>query len=57
MDLYFKHCKKVLKDADVHLSGIAAMFIASKFDDIYHIPLLDFIERVGHKKFKAEDIK
>jgi len=57
MDSYFKANKTVLTDADVHLSGIAAMFIASKFDDIYHIPLMDFIERVGHRKFKADDIK
>jgi len=57
MDLYFKHSKRTLKDSDVHLSGIACMFIASKFDDIYHIPLHDFISRVGHGKFGTEEIK
>jgi len=57
MDLYFKNSQKRLTDNDVHLSGVAAMFLASKYDDVYHIPLKDFISRVSHNKFTAEDIK
>jgi hypothetical protein len=57
MDLYFKHSKKRIGDNDVHLSGVAAMFLASKYDDVYHIPLKDFVSRVSHDKFSAEDIK
>lgn len=33
------------------------MFIASKLEDIYHIPLSDFVNRVGHNKFTAFKIK
>eukprot|EP01017_Pseudomicrothorax_dubius_P017209 TRINITY_DN19505_c0_g1_i1.p1 TRINITY_DN19505_c0_g1~~TRINITY_DN19505_c0_g1_i1.p1 ORF type:complete len:306 (+),score=48.12 TRINITY_DN19505_c0_g1_i1:196-1113(+) len=51
LDLYFKKAKRRLRDADVHLSGIAAMFIASKYEDVYHIPLRDFVDRVAHGKF------
>ena len=37
----------------MHLSGVAAMFLASKYDDVYHIPLKDFVSRVSHDKFTA----
>jgi len=57
MDLYHKHSKKKLRESDVHLNGMAAMFISSKFDDVYHIPLKDFVERIGHSKFTGEEIK
>lgn len=33
------------------------MFIATKLEDIYHIPLSDFVTRVGHNKFSIIKIK
>lgn len=27
------------------------MYIATKLEDIYHIPLEDFVKRVGHSKY------
>jgi hypothetical protein len=51
MDLYFKHSGRVLTDNDIHLVGIGAMYIASKYEDIYYINLREFHEKVGHKKF------
>lgn len=68
MDMYFKNSRayfirvfnknlkflhRILKDTDVHLSGVAAMFLATKYEDIYHIPLRDFLTRVAHNKFKG----
>jgi cyclin B len=47
------YLKRVLKDNDVHLSGVASMFLATKYEDIYHIPLRDFLTRVAHNKFKG----
>jgi len=41
----------MLNDADVHLYGIAAMFLATKQEDITHILLEDIVEKIGHKKF------
>lgn len=53
MDAYIKYTQdKVVEDQDIHLVGIACMFIASKYEDIYHIPLVDFVERIAHNKFK-----
>lgn len=33
------------------------MFISTKVEDIYHIPLNDFVSRVSHNKFPAHKIK
>ena len=54
MDLYFKSCRKELKDSDVHLGGIACVYIASKINDIFHIPMDNIYERVGHRKFTID---
>lgn len=43
--------KRVLKESDVHLFGMAAIFLATKQEDISHISLDDIVEKVGHNKF------
>jgi hypothetical protein len=43
MDMYLKKCNKLLNDPDLHLIGISSMFLATKLEDIYHIPLKDFV--------------
>lgn len=48
MDLFFKSSSRVLTDNDIHLVGIGAMYIASKYEDIYFINLKEFYEKVGH---------
>jgi hypothetical protein len=45
--------KTMVNEEEIHLIGIAAMFISTKLEDIYHIPLRDFVFKVGHKKFSA----
>eukprot|EP01016_Furgasonia_blochmanni_P045574 TRINITY_DN6448_c0_g1_i16.p1 TRINITY_DN6448_c0_g1~~TRINITY_DN6448_c0_g1_i16.p1 ORF type:complete len:592 (-),score=159.20 TRINITY_DN6448_c0_g1_i16:147-1862(-) len=58
LDMFCKKCKsRRLRDSDVHLLGVVCMFMASKYEDVYHITLNDFVERVAHKKFSAEQIK
>lgn len=41
--------KKVIKNADVHGLGIAAMYIASKYEDIYPFNSHIAYERISHK--------
>jgi hypothetical protein len=53
MDLFFKKSSKRLRDGDVHLIGIASMLIATKYEDVYHIPLQDFVQHVAHNKFSS----
>jgi hypothetical protein len=50
---FLKKKKSKLKNEDVHLIGVASMFISSKCEDLYHIPLKDIIERVAHNKFSG----
>lgn len=57
LDRYFKHTPKNLHPDALHLAGICAMFIASKFCDIYPIKLKMVVEKVGHNKFSADEIK
>lgn len=57
MDMYLYKCKYVLKDRDIHLIGIVSMFIATKFQDIYPIPLSDFEKTIGHFAFNQDKIK
>jgi hypothetical protein len=51
LDHFFKLSSRTLKESDVHLFGIAAMFLATKQEDISHISLDDIVEKVGHRKF------
>jgi Cyclin, N-terminal domain len=48
--------KKTLKNCDVHGLGIAAMYMASKYEDVY--PFNSFIahERISHKAIPQKDI-
>jgi hypothetical protein len=48
--------KKVLKNVDVHSIGITAMYMASKYEDVY--PFSSFIayERISHKAVAQKDI-
>lgn len=47
---------EVVKTEDIHLLGIASMFIASKFEDIYPISLKNFSDSISHKLFKRATI-
>jgi hypothetical protein len=57
LDRYFKYTCDVLKPEDLHLVGISSMFLASKFYDVYPLKLKLIVEKVGHNKFPAQDIK
>ena len=57
MDLFLWKTPNFYKSEDVHLIGVSAMFIASKFQEIYPIPLEQFVHKIGHDKFNANDIK
>lgn len=50
-DLYCEHMKniRVLKNADVHAIGICAMYIATKYEDVYPFSSYIAFERISHK--------
>lgn len=53
MDFFLKKTNTQYSDHNLHLIGIGCMFIATKLEDIYHIPLSDFVNRIGHNKFST----
>lgn len=57
MDQFLKLSLKQYLDKDIHLIGITCIYIASKQVDIYHIPLTQVFDKIGHKKFTMEQIK
>ena len=57
MDRYFKHAGLSLKITDWHAVGVTAMFIASKYEDIYPLRMKTIDERIAQKKIPIEQIK
>ena len=57
MDRYFKNCQNPLKITDLHAIGVTAMFLASKYEDIYPLRMKTIDERIAQKKIPVEDIK
>ena len=51
MDRYFKNSPAQLKSSDLHLVGVAAMFIASKYEDVIPLLFRTVINKIGHNKF------
>ena len=56
LDRYFKQCQEVIPVKDLHLSGVVAMFLASKYEDIVPLTLKTVQEKIGHAKFSDDDI-
>lgn len=56
MDLFFKKIKKSVRGEEVHLIGMASMFIATKFQEIYPICLEHFEHKIGHSLFSKGQI-
>jgi hypothetical protein len=50
MDSFFMKSEARLEVTDLHLVGVASMFIASKFEEIYPFKLRIIYEKIAHKK-------
>ncbi len=57
LDLYFASSTKMLNADDVHLAGIACMFIASKYVDYSPLRMKIVYEKIAHQAFAIESIK
>lgn len=57
MDRYFKQANMSLKITDLHAVGVTAMFLASKYEDIYPLRMKTIDERIAQKKIPIETIK
>ena len=57
LDRYFKAKTETREISDLHIIGVTAMFIASKYEDIYPLKMRMVYEKIAHKKLAIEDIK
>lgn len=56
MDKYLQLTFFPISPEKVHLIGVTCMFIASKFEDVSHLSLKLFINRIARDKFTPEDV-
>lgn len=57
LDRYFKASLTELLVNDLHLLGVTAMFIASKYEDILPLKMKIVYEKIAHKRLEIEQIK
>lgn len=57
LDRYAKASPKQLLVNDLHLLGVTAMFIASKYEDILPLKMKIVYEKIAHKRLEIEQIK
>jgi hypothetical protein len=46
----------VCNGSDIHLTGIVAMLLASKYGDSNPLRLSEVVEQIGHREFRLQDI-
>ena len=54
MDRYFKQSPRLLSVSDLHVIGVTAMFVASKFEDIYPLKMKTIHEKIAHQKLTVD---
>jgi hypothetical protein len=57
LDRYFKQTDKVLNKADLHLTGVCTMYIASKYEDVIPLLMTTVVNKIGHNKFEVPTIE
>lgn len=57
MDRYFKATPETKEVSDLHITGVTAMFLGSKFEDIYPLKMKTVQEKIAHKKLQVQQIK
>jgi hypothetical protein len=51
LNLFFKKTMRKIYDEDLHLTGIVAIYLASKYEDVLHMSLKSIVTWLGHNKF------
>ena len=56
MDTFFMKATKAHEPQEVHLTGVACMYIATKFEEVHPLKLRTVHEKIGHRKLSTESI-
>ena len=54
MDRFFKNTNEALKIDDLHVIGVTAMFVASKFEDLHPLKMRVVHEKIAHGKLSIQ---
>jgi Cyclin, N-terminal domain len=57
MDLFLEKSKISHGVNDLHLLGVASMFVAAKYEEVYPLRLRVIYEKIAHKKISMDSIK
>lgn len=57
MDFYLKQTQSRPKNTDLHIIGVTCMYIASKYEDIYPLPIKRFLKYACANRFTYEQIR
>ena len=49
--------KKQLELHELHITGVACMFMASKYEDVYPLLMKTVFNKIGHKKVSVDAIR
>ena len=55
--LKYINTNNIIQNQKLHAIGVTSMFIASKYEDIFPIPLKDFATSISHNAFSVLYIK
>ena len=56
MDNYLQKTKKIYYENDIHLIGMACIYLASKMEDIIPLHMVHIKTKIGHDKFSQQEI-
>ena len=59
MDRFFKNIglRAQLPSTELHITGIVAMFVASKYEDVVPLLMRTVVNKIGHGKFPLRQIE
>ena len=56
MDNYLQKTKKIYYENNIHLIGMACIYLASKMEDIIPLHMVHIKTKIGHDKFSQQEI-
>lgn len=56
LDTYIQNCRSIIYEDDIHLIGMACIFLASKMEDINPLHMVHIKTKIGKDKFSARTI-
>ena len=57
MDRYMAKIADRMEPENIHLLGIACMFLAAKYEEIYPFKMRHVYEKIGHRKLSKQKVK